>query len=44
MAADPLPRGLDRADYRLPARMHMYVLNRDFLLPLAAVTIEGNTA
>jgi hypothetical protein len=37
----PSPRALDHADHRLPAGVHINVLDRDFLLaPLAAVAIE----
>ena len=38
--AIPSPRGLDHANDRLAAGMHMDVLDCDFLLTLAAVTIE----
>ena len=37
----PAPRALDRADDGLAAGMDVDVLNRDFLLALAAVPIEG---
>ena len=36
----PSLRGLDHADDSLTAGMHVDVLHRDLLLPLAAVTIE----
>jgi hypothetical protein len=36
----PSPRRLDHAYHCLAARMHMDMLNSDFLLALAAVTIE----
>jgi hypothetical protein len=35
----PSPRG-DGADDRLPARMDVDVLDRDFLLPLSAIALE----
>jgi hypothetical protein len=38
--AIPTPRGLDRADHRLPARVDVNVLDSDLLLALAAMAIE----
>ena len=37
----PSPRSGDVADDRLTARMHMYMLDGDLLLPLAAMPVEG---
>ena len=37
----PTPRGLDRANHRLAARMDVDVLDRDLLLAFAAMTVEG---
>jgi hypothetical protein len=34
------PRGLDHAHHRLPASMHMDVLDRDLLLTLAAMPVK----
>ena len=40
-ARHPSPRVLDRADDRLPARMHVDVLDRDLLLALTSVTVQA---
>ena len=37
---DPPPWGLDHAHHRLPASMHMDVLNRDLLLTLATMAVK----